>query len=121
MLRWRYIRHLGKCSQYAYSTANSSNVNVKVLDGNSEDQKLNVDNTAPSSFNENESASNHLKLTAAAFAKLKGISQKSRKSSLSSIDAMILSASDIDSLLSVAEEPLITKKHALKVQHFFIY
>lgn len=115
MLRWRNIRRLGKCSQYLYSTTNSSNVNVKVLDANSEDQKLDVNNTAPSSFDENESASNHSKLTAAAFATLKEISQKSRKSSLSSIEAMIISASDIDSLLSVAEEPLITKRHALKV------
>lgn len=121
MLRWRNIRRLGKCSQYLYSTTNSSNVNVKVLDANSEDQKLDVNNTAPSSFDENESASNHSKLTAAAFATLKEISQKSRKSSLSSIEAMIISASDIDSLLSVAEEPLITKRHALKVQHYFIY
>lgn len=118
MFRWRSIRSLRKCSQNAYSTVNPPKVNVNVLNDNVEDRKHNTDSTTTSPKDDASSAQQS-KLVAAAFASLKEISSKSRRPT-SATDEVIASATDINSLLSVAEEPFITRRHALKVCFAFL-
>ena len=107
MLRWNNLRGFIRFSQCTYATANTSTKDVKVND-NSQTNKNKLQTHTVSSAKQSQ-------LIAAAFASLTEISSKSKNSQISLIDEKLKLATDVDTLLSIADQPVIAKRHALKV------
>ena len=111
MLRWSNLRRVVRVAQLpqrcAYSTASTSPENDEhVEDLKNTDAKKTLQLDDPSS-------ETHSKLVAAAFASLQGIKRKSKAPS--SVDAELDATEGVDALLSFADQPRISRRHAFKV------
>lgn len=112
MLRWSNVRSVTRFSQRrTYTTANTSPKSAAV--------EKNSENVNDKQTRADTSSAEQSKLVNAAFASLQQISFKSkfRKSSLVEVEETLNSAQDIDSLLSIANEPFIAKRNALRVRN----
>ena len=109
MLRWSSIRNIARISQRCSYTTSSASESAKV------DENLEDVEKEKSSASDAQSSAKQSRLVAAAFASLQMISHKT-KPGFTFIEEKLSSAQDVNSLLSIAEQPVVTKNHAYRVR-----